>query len=279
MIPKKEIEGYLSPIAPVATGLSPRGSLGKSIRAVLFDVYGTLIVSGSGDVGTARENAGKADLAGLLQRFGVSHSPETLSDAFFTEIEADHARSRAKGIDHPEVEIDRIWMTVLGIEDRCRARRFAVEYELIVNPVYPMPELARTLEECRSRGLVMGIVSNAQFFTPWLFQWFLGKDLDELGFAENLQIFSYRLGCAKPSGTLFKAAESGLAARRITARETLFVGNDMLNDVAAAKKGGFRTALFAGDARSLKLREGHPEVEGIVPDAVVTELLQIFEYL
>ena len=102
-------------------------------------------------------------------------------------------------------------MTVLGIEDRNHARRFAVEYELIANPVYPMPGLDRTLEECRSRGLAMGIVSNAQFFTPWLFQWFLGKDLDGLGVDKNLQIFSYRFGAAKPSRALFDAAAGGRA--------------------------------------------------------------------
>ena len=37
--------------------------------------------------------------------------------------------------------------------------------------------------------------------------------------------------------------------------EVLYVGNDMLNDVYAAGQVGFRTALFAGDQRSLRMRQ------------------------
>ena len=46
----------------------------------------------------------------------------------------------------------------------------------------------------------------------------------------------------------------------------------MLNDISAASRAGFKTALFAGDRRSLRLREGDPRVRGIMPDRVARRL-------
>ncbi|MEQ8837627.1 MAG: HAD family hydrolase, partial [Lacipirellulaceae bacterium] len=62
----------------------------------------------------------------------------------------------------------------------------------------------------------------------------------------------------------------------ITPAETLYVGNDMRNDIWPAAKVGFKTALFAGDERSLRLREDEPNRDQRPePDAVVTELDQL----
>lgn len=49
----------------------------------------------------------------------------------------------------------------------------------------------------------------------------------------------------------------------------------MLKDVWPAQAVGFRTALFAGDARSLRKRDEDERIRGVVPDLVVTELSQI----
>jgi putative hydrolase of the HAD superfamily len=52
----------------------------------------------------------------------------------------------------------------------------------------------------------------------------------------------------------------------------LHVGNDVLNDVLPAAAIGFRTALFAGDRRSLRRRDGDPRVASITPDIVLIHL-------
>ena len=67
----------------------------------------------------------------------------------------------------------------------------------------------------------------------------------------------------------------GVGMGGISAAEALYVGNDMLNDITPAHALGFRTALFAGDARSLRLRENDERVAGIEPDLVLTDLAQI----
>ena len=64
-------------------------------------------------------------------------------------------------------------------------------------------------------------------------------------------------------------------ARGIAPDETVYVGNDMLNDIGPAHKVGFRTALFAGDARSLRRRENDPVCAGVKPDFIVSHLQQV----
>ena len=49
----------------------------------------------------------------------------------------------------------------------------------------------------------------------------------------------------------------------------------MLNDIFPAQKVGFKTALFAGDQRSLRLRADDPRCRELTPDLVVTDLGQL----
>ncbi|GHT78050.1 hypothetical protein FACS1894130_03980 [Spirochaetia bacterium] len=51
------------------------------------------------------------------------------------------------------------------------------------------------------------------------------------------------------------------------------VGNDMLNDTVPAA--GFKTLLFAGDGRSLRLRQDNPLTEDVRPTAVIRRLADI----
>ena len=53
------------------------------------------------------------------------------------------------------------------------------------------------------------------------------------------------------------------------------VGNDVRNDLLGARAAGLRTALFAGDARSLRLRRDDPRCAAVCPDLVLTHLSQL----
>ena len=246
---------------------------------MLFDVYGTLFVSGSGDIGRAREQVKKRPLSELLKRYGIERNPDEVKRLYFAEIERVHARLRAEGIDVPEVEIDRVWMKVLGIGDLQRSRLFACEYEMIFNPVWPMPYLKDMLRRLGEGGRVMGIVSNAQFFTPILFELFLGESLVGLGFHPRLVILSFQQGRAKPSIVLFDMAREALEDMGIESEAVLYVGNDMLNDIYPAYRSGFQTALFAGDRRSLRIREEDERCRGLLPELVVTNLEELADHI
>ena len=267
------------PLEPIPTGLEPTGRLTGSLQCLLFDVYGTLLISGSGDVGTARQTIRQDErLQQLLLAYKVDRPFGKVLDDFFAAIAGRHARLRAGGVDYPEVKIDEIWMQVMGWRSRDKARSYALAFERIANPVYPMPGMLRLLEKTRAR-FSLGIISNAQFYTPLILENFFNAPLERAGFDQELLIFSYASECAKPSEHLFRLAKCRLEARGIMPGSVLYVGNDMLNDILPAQKTGFQTALFAGDKRSLRLRQNDERCKNVQPDVVITDLAQLLDHI
>ncbi|WP_425400905.1 HAD family hydrolase [Aeoliella sp.] len=285
MTPVDIIRTNSQPLAPQATDAAAETPAFEGIRAVLFDVYGTLFISASGDISLASlSNRGDAVVA-ALESVGLQPGNCTGDDlvaALHAEIKQAHQASEHE---FPEVDIHKVWRAVLKAEldaevvDDASLARLAVEYETQVNPVWPMPGLVECLAEIHKAGLALGIVSNAQAFTRELFPALANGSLRELGFEEDLCVWSYEHLQAKPGRWLYERAVEALATRGIAPSEALYVGNDMRNDVAPAAAVGFRTVLFAGDARSLRLREGDAIVAGVSPDAVVTDLRQILHIL
>lgn len=275
------IRKYTSPLDPLPTTLARGGTLPHSVGVLIFDVYGTLFISKAGDIGVAEREAAlnMPAIEKLLRRYGIESPAERVLERFFAGITAGKKALQEQGVDYPEVVIEEIWSETLGIDDREMLQRFAIEYELIVNPVRPMPHLPDLFDACRRKGLPMGIISNAQFYTPFLFSALLHQSLEELGFKEEFVFFSYRLGYGKPSPRIFAEARRALGRAGMESREALFVGNDMLKDIWPASQAGFQTALFAGDGRSLNLRENDERCRNVRPDIVVTDLIQIIEYL
>ena len=260
--------------------MQPTGKLRCPIDCILFDIYGTLFISDSGDIGVAKaKNQKQHHLKVLLEKYDLKLTPEKLLQALYARIEEVHGELRKDGVDFPEVEIDEVWMDILRNDDRQFIQQFAIEFELIFNPVYPMPHLEELLSALKHRRLLMGIISNAQFFTPYLFEWFLGSDLKRLGVHPNLVILSYQLKYAKPSAMLFDLAVQRLSQLGVQVASVLYIGNDMLNDIYPARKAGFRTALFAGDKRSLRLRQDDPRCANISADLVITDLSQLLNYI
>ena len=274
------ISDYLLPMSPLPTSQTPGGSLVGKIQCIFFDIYGTLFISGSGDISVARKSSRlNQQLEHLTHKYDIGKAPQALVADLYDAIETRHRQQRDNGIDYPEVKIDDIWQQVLEINDIRRVRKFAIEYELIVNPVYPMPNLEALLKTCSQQTLPMGIISNAQFFTPLLFEWFLDARMEQLGFDSELIFLSYQWCYAKPSKALFKMAASAINAKGFDTTAALLVGNDMLNDIYPAHHLGFQTALFAGDARSLRLRKDESRCADLSADLILTDLGQLIDHI
>lgn len=284
MLNKKQISQYIAHLSPIPATLCRSGNLKKKIKCMIFDIYGTLFISGSGDIGIAKKKSTEVykkahELEQLLIKFKIRKTTEAVLNDLFAAIEKKHDKLRKQGIDFPEVEIDRIWMDILKNNDQVTVRKFAAMFEMIVNPVYPMPNLKEMLSACKKSKVLLGIISNAQFYTPYLFEWLLDSNLKELGFHTDLILFSYISGHAKPSPFMFQSAVESLKHLNVSADSALYIGNDMLNDIYPAKKAGFNTALFAGDARSLRLRKDVPECKTLSSDLVITDLIQLLDYI
>ncbi len=297
------IKNLSAPLDPIPTGATLKLDPLDGVETVLFDIYGTLLVSGSGDVGTAAAvNSAEALTQSLIvSGYEGDHerAGELGPELLHAHIEHWHKAARESGIDFPEVEISRVWKSILERfqsleiirfdDDPRRIERLAVEYECRVNPVWPMPAARRTIENLRERGFRLGIVSNAQFYTPLTIEALFGKPLEALGFEKKLCVFSYKELKAKPAVELFQKLpalssvegndEGAKGGESIDLSKTLYVGNDMLNDIWTASQAGCRTCLFAGDQRSLRLREKDKRCKKLVPDAVVDDLHQITEII
>ncbi len=284
------LKTHCHPLQPLPTGQPAVLRRLEGVRAVLFDLYGTLFISGTGEVGTSRESGCDESLCGALAAIGVPllHRVDGAVQLVFDAIEDSHAVSHQAGIEYPEVDIVAVWRQVVtelagrGVLEerdwqRAELERLAVEYEARANPVWPMPGLEACLRSLSEGGLLLGVVSNGQFYTPELFPALLGGPAESWGFDRDLQYYSYRHGLAKPGLDLYRMAAERLGRRGVPRARVLYVGNDMLNDVHPAAQVGFRTALFAGDRRSLRLREGDPQLDGVKPDLVLTHLADLGE--
>jgi putative hydrolase of the HAD superfamily len=251
----------------------------RGIRAVIFDIYGTLFTSAAGDIGSDGGH-GRGALDALARECLPGCGGGELAAYFRGEVRRTHARLYPR-TPYPEVRVEEIWASLFtGPLARYGAagldpEEFALRYELAVNPVFPKPGIPGLFEKLKNFGMILGIISNAQFFTPLLFEVFFDKPPEALGFDPRLLIYSFEMGEAKPSPALFKKAADHLGSRGISPDTVLFVGNDMLKDIYGAASAGFKTALFAGDGRSLRLREGDPLTEKLLPDGIIRCLSDI----
>jgi len=286
---KARIRELSLPMQVRETGLSPGIEPLEGVRAVLFDVYGTLLMSGSGEVGTALESSSEAAMFAALAAAGCApreNAGRRGVELMQHDIRAAHERMKAEGVDFPEINILETWEEILrslkrenfvaADSDGVDLERLAVEYECRANPVWPMPGFPQVLSELMHKGMRLGIVSNAQFYTPLMIEALAGKSVEQLGFQRDLTVYSYSIRRAKPSSELFQRVLKPFRGNcSITPAETLYVGNDMLNDIQTAARNGCRTALFAGDARSLRLRDQNPPALNPQPDLIITSLMQL----
>lgn len=297
----EHIRTHSSPLDPLPTGESAQVEKRPNIRAVVFDVYGTLFISGSGDISLAKNEDRSGSITAALETAGftvcdpeqrrddlrVDRVPETpWSDLFMKTLEAFREKRKMQGIQHPEVRIQEVWRQF--VDEAAAAGRLSgegdielaiVDHECRVNPCWPMPGLKDTLNRIAESGIHMGIVSNAQFYTPLLFPALISCDLQACGFDPDLCVWSYLQREGKPSQNLYLKIRDNLEAKGIAASEVLYIGNDLRNDVWPAAAVGFVTCLFAGDQRSLRWRKENPDCCDVRPDYIITDLRQLSSFL
>jgi putative hydrolase of the HAD superfamily len=286
----------LEPMAPVPTGIEPCLPAATPLKAIVFDVYGTLLMSDSGDIEESVISAGNLRKAMDFSNIRVSgstlHQQGTLNkmlDEFVSEIKEFHDQHRTTDRPYPEIDIQHIWETILmrnhskgriQLDGNHCIKCMTFIFEILSNPLFPMPGMEEVIKELSSRKIPLGIVSNAQFYTPVVLNYFLSGRLAEEDrvdfFDPELTIFSYKYKRSKPDLFLFQVLASALEKKYgLYPGDVLFIGNDMQKDVYAGHITGFRTALFAGDRKSLRLREDVDPVRNTRPDYIITDLRQL----
>ncbi len=291
----RKLLGSLEPLSPVPTGIEPDIRPNGQIRAVLFDIYGTLLISSSGDIDQAEISEGNLkaalDAAGIHINDGVDHALDHILKDFEYTIRVCHESARRNQVPYPEIDILSIWKIVLIHARRKKLIEFSEDadillttcvFEFLSNKVYPMPGMNETLHALQTKELPLGIISNAQFYTPVLMNFFFNEKISLKekirGFDRELTVFSYKLGRGKPDISLFRELVPTLKWKYgLIPEEVLFVGNDMLKDIWTANQVGFKTVLFAGDKRSLRLRKDDDRTKDLKPDYIIDHLEQILK--
>ena len=193
---------------PVQTLVQPRLQPLPGIKAVVFDVYGTLVISGSGDVGSADTVGRDSFIRQALVESGLLGKLVSVPDADSLQQKIQQAnRERCdSSCPKPEVDIVEVWCQLLAENGwlACPTEikqvvKVATQYEALANPTWPMPGAAEVLRQLEQSRFLLGIVSNAQVFTPCLVSNLLGQThLEEAGFDLDLCVFSNRYRHAKP---------------------------------------------------------------------------------
>ncbi len=279
----------------------------KGTKAVVFDIYGTLIdyhLDSYLTPQTKQEHA-LACFQNVVDEFSMSpalskvhpglNPSQTLRDFYHGLIMFEHEKKAKTGIAYPEVLIEQIWKTIFQIlqrhgykvpqpgwrdvEEMSMGAAYLYHFHALGRRAYP--GCYELLENLRKKGILLGIISNAQFYTLFDLSWLLIrqsqfriKDLS-LYFPEDQCVLSYQYGFSKPNTELFKAALSSLERFGIEASEILYVGNDLFNDVYGAGQCGLRTCLFTGDKDTLNLATEHEEVKDLAPDLTIESLPEL----
>lgn len=294
---KSNIKGWLDnlqELQPIPTNFCPNLKTTSPPKAVIFDIYGTLIISSSGDIDQASmssQNMKEAMNAGGFEKDITDSVYSFLLEQLPLKIKSNHRELRAEGHPFPDVDIFKVWNEMFEeAENKGLLKRNGTEsladvifvFELLSNKVFPMPGMKEILLALKEKNIPLGIVSNAQFYTPIIMNYFLSgafsneQEIDL--FDPDLCVYSFKELRAKPDVNLFNKINSTLANKyNLEPSDAIFVGNDMLKDVYTATNSGLRTVLFSGDERSLRLREDDPRVKGIFPEFFINELNQLLE--
>lgn len=294
---KSNIKGWLDNLVelqPIPTDFCPNLKTTSPPKAVIFDIYGTLIISSSGDIDQAsmsKQSMKEAMNAGGFEKNLTNSVYSFLLEQLPLKIKSNHRELKAKGHPFPDVDIFKVWNEMFEeAENAALLKRKGTEsladvifiFELLSNKVFPMPDMKEVLLALKEKNIPLGIVSNAQFYTPIIMNYFLTGEFSteqEIDlFDPELCVYSYKELRAKPDVKLFNKINSSLANKyNLEPSDAIFVGNDMLKDVYTATNSGLRTVLFSGDERSLRLREDDQRVKGMFPEFFINELKQILE--
>ncbi len=264
------------------------------IRAVVFDVYGTLINYWRSDMERKEglqsifleacgKVADKFGFTGYLTAMNPEEAPaKTLYDLYCGLIALRRDRAQHPGISNPEIKIEEVWSIILLMLKRhgYRAenlqglsgdlpRQIAYTYNFFSLGRRLYPGVTEALSALRKVSIDLGIVSNAQFYTPIDLTLLIRdqsggnyEDFNEL-FDPDFTLFSFEWGAAKPDPLLFRKLFDALYERQILPQQTVFVGNDLVLDIEPAAAAGMKTAFFSGDRKSAFFHDREGE---IVPD-------------
>jgi FMN phosphatase YigB (HAD superfamily) len=277
-----------------------------NIRAVTWNVYGTLLAISGGELLFEHPTpfVMETGLNKTIQEFKMwgcmSRKPGQPADylrAIYANLLAEQRLVPGNVEAYPEIAVDRLWEAFIkrlfqkdytfdaGFYGSLNefSRKVAYFFHASLQGTECYSGAAKALRIVKEAGLTQGLLADGQCFTAAQ----LHHGLHQQDSAANLDayidptvcVFSYELRARKPSKRLFRESISRLAQMGITPDQVLHIGSRLQRDLVPARRYGMRTALFAGDKASLRASPQELKESATRPDVLLTELGQIAEVI
>jgi FMN phosphatase YigB (HAD superfamily) len=275
-----------------------------AVRAVTWSCYGTLLSVAGGELYFEHPQKFVMELAleKTVQEFkmwgSMSRKPGQPSEymgQLYQKALTSLRQVPSPGEKYPEVAVEHVWEDILkkllkkdyqfdaGFFGSLNeySRKVAYFFHASLQGTACYPGAAEALRGLQARGVVQGLLADAQCFTIVQLQRGLAGQgvsarLDDL-IDPRLRVLSCEERARKPSERLFRRMLEMLGPRGIGPGEVLHVGSRVAHDVVPARRLGMRTALFAGDKASLQATPEQLKDPASRPDVLLTELGQITE--
>lgn len=276
------------------------------VRAVTWNLYGTLLAIGGGQLYFQHPQKIMMDVAldKTIQEFkmwaSMTRKPGQPAD-YLREIYANLLLEQQSlvpsGEKFPEISAERIWDSLIkklfqkdfkfdalsmGSLNEF-SRKVAYFFHASMQGTACYPGAAEALKLVRAKGLAQGVVANGQCFSMLQLERGLLKQDSKIAFGKLIDPalvgVSHELHCRLPSERLFRHVLAAAQARGIQAGEVLHIGSRIPLDVAPARRLGMKTGLFAGDKAALEATPEQMKDPYTRPDILLTELPQIADVL
>lgn len=301
-----------TPPTAVAAKATPYLKPLPDIRGVVWSLYGTLLTVADGKLQIqldqqqpAQQMRMQVALEKTIQEFNMWNSMSRKPGApweymlqQYTNLveERKLAASPRKG-EAPEIDSADIWRKLI---ERLGKKEYQYDEnlygevpELSEKVAYffhsclqgygPAPNALTALQAVTDAGYPQGLVADAQPFS--LLE--LTRSLRKQGavaslfdlLTPNCICLSFQAGVRQPSQILFEMCVAQFRKACIEPKEILYVSSRLNDELAVAKKLGMRTALYAGDKRSLQATSADLKQAELKPDRILTDLAQVRQIL
>ncbi len=279
----------------------------EGIKAVSWDIYGTILRISGGDLLTNFPDETQKLVAcdKIVNEFNMWQSmtrkPGPPGEQILLQFDNIHhdlklTSSQSRG-DISEVDSSAIWNKILGMlahkgygydvdfygDVDELSDKMAYYFHANVQGVAANPNALKTMLTISRSPMLQSLLSNAQAFTLVQLLRALKQQgtLPPLGKLIDLRYMtlSFQARARKPSASLYREALEKYSEAGIQPEEILHVGSRVEDDLAIAKKAGMKTVLFAGDRNSLKATKNEMKDPEVRPDRLITELSQLIEIL
>ena len=158
----------MNPLEPIPSGVEPKLRALGGIRAVIFDIYGTLLISGAGDNSLISEQKSVSAMKNAISELPGSESVSAneVMQRYTLLIREHQERRRHEGIQFPEIEIREVWKDLFSefFSDQISneiLEQVARSYEYEVTECWEMPRAGDVEPTGPSRHAALTRIADA----------------------------------------------------------------------------------------------------------------------